>query len=261
MDKNRYLFFILISFSLLFVSLFSPPTSNQLLLRVSAAQGEDKEEEKPDIIIRNNKLQDSGSGIYVRPREDRILFQGNEIIKNGEGIRLVGTTGYNWIKNNQFLSNVVGIKVQDTYSHNEKGLIKYPEMAPEKIEIEGNEIIGSDYYGLLNLTRHPLQTGGNFWSWRGPILESPGVRRRDFSPSSLGLSQYLTGKTELSNAEMRLRVRLGQPLLLKEGFGEGDSESSAFNRLERFSDLWNGSAFEVSAEVLNFKENLAGSND
>lgn len=118
------------------------------------------------IVIRNNTLTDSGFGIYVGPRDDKMVVVGNRIKNNAEGIRIVGTTNLNKIRNNRIVENLIGVKVQDTYYSNTKGPIPFPDMKIQSIVLRGNYIAGNQQYGVLKLLGHnqaSLQVNQNTW--------------------------------------------------------------------------------------------------
>lgn len=136
---------------------FIPALLTVLLVLAAGTLGfgsEEAETESGDrgIIIRNNDIQNSGFGVYVGPRDDRLTIVSNLIKNNGEGVRLTGVKSRNVVRNNDIVDNVLGISLRDRYSHNEKGYIDYP-VDPEDIVISGNRFESNSDGNVLNLLR------------------------------------------------------------------------------------------------------------
>lgn len=113
---------------------------------------------KPNIVIRNNVIGDSGFGVYIGPREDTITVIDNIIIDNGEGIRLMGTKGKHFISGNTITDNIIGVRVTDYYQG-----ITFLDMAVSLITIRSNTIAGNEDHNLLNLTSGVLDMADNRW--------------------------------------------------------------------------------------------------
>lgn len=100
-------------------------------------------------MIRNNTLSDSGFGIYIGPRNEKVLIEGNRLTGNAEAIRLTGVKKKNVVRNNRIVDNLAGITIRDLYSSNEKGYVKYL-VNPEDIVISGNNFSNNDEGNILN---------------------------------------------------------------------------------------------------------------
>lgn len=153
---NKKLTFSFCIFLVLSLLVVLPPT----YIRAEEG-GELDKDQKPvsegRIVIKNNTLGDSGFGVYVGNRKDEIELKNNIIKGNAEGIRLLGTKNYVYLRKNKVINNLIGVKIQDTYSSNEKGLLKMP-VNLQKIIMEGNRITGNDLQNVLNLAK---ESGGN----------------------------------------------------------------------------------------------------
>lgn len=121
-------------------------------LTVGSEMEEMKEDQKPvsegRIVIKNNNLGDSGFGIYLGSRADEIVLENNYISKNAEGIRLLGTKNFTYLRRNEVVDNVIGLKIQDTYSDNDKGAVKKP-VDLQKIIREDNVISDNELQNIL----------------------------------------------------------------------------------------------------------------
>ncbi|MFB6214869.1 MAG: right-handed parallel beta-helix repeat-containing protein, partial [Candidatus Bipolaricaulia bacterium] len=108
-----------------------------------AAESDDSEkgstplEQQSGLVITNNKIKDNPIAIYVGHKWGKVFVENNVIQNNGEAIRWIMSRDAGQITNNTILNNLVGVKIQDTYSSNTEGLIKLPDMSVNDILIRG----------------------------------------------------------------------------------------------------------------------------
>ncbi|MCF7890715.1 right-handed parallel beta-helix repeat-containing protein [Candidatus Bipolaricaulota bacterium] len=132
----------------------------------------DNEEQPSGVIIRNNEINDNPIAIYVGHRWGKVFVDNNVIEDNGEAIRWIMSRDAGQITNNTILNNLVGVKIQDTYSSNTEGIIKFPNMAVEDILIQGNKIYENLEGNIVNTTgKDPILTG-NYWQ-EGQFSKTP----------------------------------------------------------------------------------------
>lgn len=110
----------------------------------------------PRLVIKNNKLSDSGFGIYIGPRDEEVLIKGNTITGNAEAIRLTGVKAENLVTDNRIVDNLAGITLRDRYSDNKEGYVKYP-VDPEDINIRSNEFRNNEAGNIINFLEENSQ--------------------------------------------------------------------------------------------------------
>ena len=164
-NKNKRFFFLLCQ---IFILIFA--------LTIFAYANEDEAEEKgagtdreSGIIIRNNRMLDNPIGIYLGHKFGYVLIQNNELSDNGEAIRWIKSRDPGQIVGNSILNNLVGIKIQDTYSSNDKGLIRFDQMAVDKFLIQNNKIFNNQDGNLVNTTGQQPILSGNIWDQVSPV--------------------------------------------------------------------------------------------
>jgi len=152
-----------------------------LLVSPLSYAGADNKENRPSesgsknkqsgLIIRNNEIKDSPIGIYIANRHHKLFIESNVVSNNGEAIRWIRSQDGGQIINNRILNNIVGIKFQDTYSHNRKGIIRFPDMALNNILIQGNRIFDNPEGNLINTTGKNPTLYENYWQEDPPEKE------------------------------------------------------------------------------------------
>ena len=142
-----------------------------LLLPFPALCSEDEGSEDPDkstkksgLIIRDNEIEDNPIAIYVGHKYGKVFIENNALRENGEAIRWIMSQDAGSITGNRIQNNLVGLKIQDTYSPNDRGLIRFPDMAVEDIVIQNNRIYRNPDGNIVNTTGKQPILAGNFWN-------------------------------------------------------------------------------------------------
>lgn len=120
--------------------------------------GASEDGDEPRLVIRNNELSNSGFGVYVGPRDEKVLIQGNTLTGHAEAIRLTGVKDENVVRNNRIANNLAGITIRDFYSDNEEGYVNYP-VDPEDIKISNNEFVKNEEGNIIKLLEENGFTG------------------------------------------------------------------------------------------------------
>lgn len=111
--------------------------------------------ETPNLIIKNNTIEDNGFGIYVGWNGEWISeITGNRIMDNGEGIRIVNKQAT--IHENAIQGNITGIRV--TAEHQGEEVTEVVA-----VSVFRNEIVGNFAYGLENLAPLTVEARDNWW--------------------------------------------------------------------------------------------------
>ena len=140
-----------------------------------------KTSEKPNLIIRNNTIEDNGFGIYLGWGGVWVTeITGNKITNNGEGIRVVNA--YTYIRGNVIENNITGIRV--TAAHQGKEVTQIRGLV-----VFDNTIVNNTLYGLENLAPIVVDARGNWW---GDII-GPNTHHSDRIIGSVNYEHWLTG--------------------------------------------------------------------
>ncbi len=136
---------------------------------------------KPNLIIRNNVIDDNGFGVYLGWGGNWVTeITGNKIRDNGEGIRIVNS--YTYLLNNLIENNITGIRV--TAEHQGK---KVTEL--KTVLLLQNAIIGNTFYGIENLSSFTVEAHKNWWgNAAGPIV--PGQSTHNSADRIVGPVDY-----------------------------------------------------------------------
>lgn len=152
-DKKGFLSFLTLLLGLLGVFVFT-------FVPIADDTNERNKGDAPRLVIKNNELSNSGFGIYIGPRDEEVLIQGNTITGNAEAIRLTGVKKENLVTDNKILNNLAGITLRDRYSDNKEGYVKYP-VDPENIKIKSNEFRNNEAGNIINFLEETSNEGGS----------------------------------------------------------------------------------------------------
>lgn len=124
-------------------------------LAPAAVNSAEPEAVRPNLVIRDNVIEDSGFGVYVGWHGVWITeISGNLIVNNGEGIRIVNKAAT--IFDNVIYDNVIGVRVTSTHQG---------EVVTEVVDVSlsRNVIAGNLIYGIQNLTALTIDARDNWW--------------------------------------------------------------------------------------------------